>query len=211
MTSLQLRLPIMTIATSITSLALTAPAQAQTVVEISSGEYWSSNGLRADVIWGSSDPFQGVFLWPDNASPSQEFEILDNGNGYFRIKARHSGQCLMLDWRGASFANGTPVIQYPYCDTGYAPSEWSISWIWKPSPPCPSGMCFDTSAWYRRIVNRATGKCLDAANPSGGMPGAQVTLAQWDCISSPSQWNAWNQMWTFRSATSQTPPPPPPH
>ena len=71
------------------------------------------SGLKADVMWASKQPFQGVFLWPNNTSASQEFDLLDSGDGYFRIRARHSGQCLMLDWRGGTYANGTPVIQYP--------------------------------------------------------------------------------------------------
>jgi hypothetical protein len=31
----------------------------------------SFSGLRADVIWGSANDYQGVFLWPDNTSASQ--------------------------------------------------------------------------------------------------------------------------------------------
>jgi hypothetical protein len=81
------------------------------------------SGLKADVMWASTQPFQGVFLWRNNASASQEFDLLDSGNGFFRIRARHSGQCLMLDWRGGTYTNGTRVIQYPNCNAGYSPAE----------------------------------------------------------------------------------------
>ena len=35
------------------------------------------------------------------------FALLDSGGGWFRIRAQHSGQCLMLDWRSGSYGNGT--------------------------------------------------------------------------------------------------------
>ena len=87
------------------------------------------SGLKADVMWASTAPYQGVFLWPNNTSASQEFDLLDSGGGYFRIRARHSGQCLMLDWRGGSYMNGTRVIQYPHCNAGYSPAEWRRGWV----------------------------------------------------------------------------------
>jgi hypothetical protein len=152
------------------------------------------SGLRADVMWASTQPFQGVFLWPNNTSASQEFDLLDSGNGYFRIRARHSGQCLMLDWRGGSYRNGTPVIQYPACAAGYAPAEWRRGWV-SPRQSCSGGVCTTTGVQYPVLINRATGKCLDAANPAGGSPHAQAVLQQWDCIRSSDDWNAGNQLW----------------
>ncbi|MER8235005.1 RICIN domain-containing protein [Streptomyces sp. NPDC094049] len=147
-------------------------------------------GLRADVMWASADAYTGVFLWPDNASASQEYELLDSGSGYFRIKARHSGQCLMLDWRSGYYENGTGVIQYPHCAAGYAPAEWSIAWA---RTSCP-GQCFPTTMLLK---NRATGRCLDAAAPSG-TPAQQARLQQWDCISVDNEWNRGNQSWNLR-------------
>ncbi|MFB6888018.1 RICIN domain-containing protein [Kitasatospora sp. NPDC056327] len=145
-------------------------------------------GLRADVMWASTASLTGVFLWPNNTSASQEYELLDSGNGYFRIKARHSGQCLMLDWRSGSYANGTGVLQYPYCDAGYAPAEWTTAWV---GHTC---MCFPTTMILK---NRATGRCLDAEGPSG-TPGQQARLQQWDCISTDEAWNTANQSWSLQ-------------
>ena len=45
------------------------------------------------------------------------------------------------------------------------------------------------------LINRATGRCLDAHNPAGGHPPAQAVLQQWDCIRYASDWNAGNQLW----------------
>ncbi|MER6363787.1 RICIN domain-containing protein [Kitasatospora sp. NPDC001527] len=154
-------------------------------------------GLRADVMWASADPLTGVFLWPNNASASQEYELLDSGNGYFRIKARHSGQCLMLDWRAGTYSNGTGVLQHPYCDAGYAPAEWTTAWV---GHTC---YCFPT---VMVLKNRATGRCLDAEAPSG-TPGQQARLQQWDCITTDEAWNTANQNWNLLQLNNLPTPP----
>ncbi len=150
------------------------------------------SGLRADVMWASTSPYQQVFLWPNNTSASQEFDLLSSGNGYFRIRARHSGQCLMLDWRAGYYGNGTPIIQYPYCGAGYSPAEWSTRWL--SGTRCTGNIC-TTGTDQMLLVNRRTGRCLDAANGAGGRPPARAILQQWDCVSSTSAWNIGNQAW----------------
>ncbi len=166
----------------------TAASADTTRVEITNGY----SGLKTDVIWASTNPYQRVFLWPDNASTSQEFNLLDSGGGYFRIQARHDGQCLMLDWRSGSYANGTPIIQYPYCNAGYTPGEWSRRYL--SGTRCSGNIC-TTGVDQMVLVNRRTGRCLDAANGAGGRPPAQSMLQQWDCVTSTSAWNIGNQAW----------------
>ncbi|GAA3746668.1 hypothetical protein GCM10022225_33030 [Plantactinospora mayteni] len=151
--------------------------------------------LRADVMWASTANHQGVFLWPDNTSASQEFDLLDSGGGFFRIRARHSGQCLMLDWRAGFYDNGTPIIQFPHCSAGYTPGEWFTQEVFH--KPC-TGQCF--GSWFVLIKNRETGMCLDAAAPSG-RPAQQAVLQQWSCISATTDWNAFNQMWKIYDPT----------
>ena len=54
-----------------------------------------ASGLRVDVIWASNALMQGVFLWPDNTSGSQEFYLLYPGTGNadsFNLRAVHSGR-----------------------------------------------------------------------------------------------------------------------
>ncbi len=150
------------------------------------------SGYRADVMWASQNAYQQVFLWPDNASASQEFDLLDSGGGYFRIRARHSGQCLMLDWRGGTYGNGTRIIQYPYCSAGYTPAEWSLRRL--SGTRCSNGIC-RTGIDQTLLVNRRTGRCLDADNGRGGRPPVQAVLQQWDCVGSTDAWNIGNQAW----------------
>ena len=46
---------------------------------------------------------------------NQQWLFQDQGNGYFRLVARHSGKC--LDVKDASTADGARLIQWP-CGTG---------------------------------------------------------------------------------------------
>ena len=45
------------------------------------------------------------------------------------------------------------------------------------------------------LVNRRSGRCLDAANPSSAAPPRQAVLQQWRCIHYADDWNAGNQLW----------------
>jgi hypothetical protein len=144
-----------------------------------------STGLRADVEWASTADLTRVFLYGNNASASQEFNILDDGNGFFRIQARHSGKCLMLDWRSGYYTNGTGVVQYGCQAINYGPGEWRV---------ITSG-CINTSGFCMQrhmLQNRYTGRCLDANAPSG-QPGWYSYLQQWDCIRTGLEWNWKNQ------------------
>jgi len=152
------------------------------------------SGLRADVMWASTAPYQGVFLWPNNTSASQEFDLLDSGDGRtFQIRARHSGLCLMLDFRQGPYTNGTRVIQYR-CDSGYRSLYWYRSWV-SPRVTCDGDTCTTTGVQYPVLKNAYTRKCLDADNGAGGAPPRQAVLQQWTCIQSSDDWNAGNQLW----------------
>ncbi|SDI41781.1 hypothetical protein SAMN05421505_1506 [Sinosporangium album] len=145
-------------------------------------------------MWASVAPYTGVFLWPNNNSASQEFNLLYSEDGYFRIQARHSGQCLMLDFRSRPFVNGTPIIQYPNCNAGFKSAGWFIKWVEIPA----HGIW--AAERHKIIVNRETERCLDAS--SSGRPRPQAWLQQWDCITSGVQWNSYNQMWPIQPSSS---------
>lgn len=188
------RVAATTLAGCLAALSVTAAAQADTygkrITNIRSG-------LRADVMWASQNAFAGVFLWSTNSSLSQKFDLLDSGGGYFRIQAEHSGQCLMLNWQQGN-TNGTQIIQYPHCGAGYSPSEWRVGWVDNPDYQCHnngdgSETCPSSNGALPVLINRFSGRCLDARNPSSLPPRAQAVLQQWDCIQSTRDWNAGNQ------------------
>jgi hypothetical protein len=156
-----------------------------------------ASGLRVDVIGASNAWLQGSFLWPNNASGSQTFDLVQpsNDDDSFNLMAEHSGQCLMLDWRDGSFHNGTRVVQFPHCrDPGYLPAQWHWGFVMDGCNPS-----WQQCGLERRmiLVNKATHKCLDAGNAAGGTPPRGAVLQIWDCIGSIGQWNAGNQLWTM--------------
>ncbi|GAB96776.1 hypothetical protein BJY21_001871 [Kineosphaera limosa] len=170
----------------------------------------TASKLRADVIWASTAPLTGVFLWPDNASRSQEFYKLSSGDGWFRLKARHSDQCLMLDWRGGTYTNGTKVLQHPYCGDGYTPSQWKLVQLDRYKEPCRNGPPNYCGFVIPKtvLVNRRTGRCLDAHNPRLGTPGAQAVLQQWDCARYLDDPKIGNQAWGLLDLDAPKPKPP---
>jgi hypothetical protein len=166
-----------------------------TLVEITN--LYSPN-LRLDVMWGSIEAGAGVFLWPDNAGTSQEFEKIDSGDGFFRLKAQHSGQCLRTDWREGTVTNGTPIIQWWSCSQGYSPAEWSLSYVRDtlshPGSFGPTKML---------IRDRDSGLCLDARNDAAGPPPWRVVVQVRNCVTADTDPNVMNQLWSFTPATSQ--------
>lgn len=157
----------------------------------------SFSGLKADVMWASTDAYAGVFLWPNNTSRSQEFDALGTGGEYFRLRARHSGLCLALDARQTTYRNGTPVIQRG-CNTTLQSSYWRVRTVGD-RVRCDGDTCTTTSAVYPTLQNRYTGRCLDAGNPRGGRPPARAVLQQWSCIGTADDWNAGNQLFSVRN------------
>ena len=91
-----------------------------------------STGRRADVMWASVETGQNVFLWRNNRSASQEFDLINmgllpdnSGRYYFQIRARHSGKCLMVDRTQPDVGNGRRIAQYT-CrqDDTYKSAQW---------------------------------------------------------------------------------------
>ena len=152
--------------------------------------------LKADVMWASSFPYQGVFLWRNNGSLSQEFDALETSDGYFRLRARHSGQCLMLDSRQSTYRNGTPVVQLPHC--GRRSAEWRVRTVGD-KVRNDGGVGTTTGGVYPTLQNRYTKRCLDAANDRGGRPPERAVLTQWACIRSAQAGNAGNQLFSVRN------------
>ena len=209
------RVALGTLAAAVASCALLVPgaAYANTYrVEIVNV---ASNGkLRADVMGASVQDGQGVFLWPNNSSASQEFDLINMGGGYFQIRARHSGKCLMVDRTQVNVGNGRRIAQYPCTPATYKTAQWTFRDMNGPCSdtagvPAPNAVqhpqqCVDTG---RRVIRNRwyTTRCLDTANPSGTKPPQRAVLQLWTCISSRKAWNADNQIWKLvDSATGRT-------
>lgn len=168
-----------------------------------------SSQLRADVMWARTAPMTGAFLWPDNGSRSQEFHRLPTDRGWFRLRARHSGQCLMLDWRQGRYRDGTRVLQHPYCGDEYAASQWRFVTLTQYSKPCTQGPPFfcGFAGTASVLVNRRTGRCLDAENGALGRPPERAVLQQWECARYVDDPKIGNQGWGLLDLDAPPPPP----
>jgi hypothetical protein len=142
--------------------------------------------------------------WKNNASASQEFDLIfmgNDGRDFFQIRARHSGKCLMLQKNQGKVGNGTRIAQYPCSAATYRSAQWYFNDV---SGNCEAdALCSDSG---RRVIkNRYVPKCIDTANPSGKRPGQQAILQLWTCVSSPSTWNADNQIWKIIDPVTKRP------
>ncbi|WP_226344022.1 RICIN domain-containing protein [Agilicoccus flavus] len=149
------------------------------------------SNLAADVMGGSTAVGTGTWLWPRTGSAAQLLDFLPTGDGYYRIRVRHSGQCLMLDWRTGAYKDGTKIVQHPYCNTGYFPSQWRLQNV-RTSYTVNGATVAGPS--YTRLVNRRTGLCLDADNPRGYTPPVRAALQQWRCLPTTGPFGG-NQSW----------------
>ncbi|GAB3540223.1 hypothetical protein GCM10027403_29610 [Arthrobacter tecti] len=95
---------------------------------------------------------------------SQEFELVDAGNGAFNLVAQHSNRC--VDVSGASTTNSADILQWS-CSSG---SNQKFSLV-------------DTGGGYQ-VVAQHSQKCLDVSGASSA-DGAKVI--QWTCSSGANQ------------------------
>ncbi|MBT2408528.1 MULTISPECIES: RICIN domain-containing protein [unclassified Streptomyces] len=91
-----------------------------------------------------------------------------------------------LDAAGFGTTNGTPVILWD-C-TGTTNQLWEIQGFYGPGADLGSVL----------LVNKLSGKCLDARNPSFPTPPPPMAVLQiWDCVKKPKDPWIVNQAWEF--------------
>ncbi|WP_432153866.1 RICIN domain-containing protein [Streptomyces tricolor] len=131
--------------------------------------------LYVDVWEGSTRDGTGTVIWDYWGGANQRFVFRRAGNGLayqnvFEIVAAHSGKCLDVDgWRKD---NGARIIQWP-CHGG-ANQKWYLERR-------------GDNHWQIRSLH--SDKCLDAHQPSLGVPERGTYVQQWDCVGGKNQ--AW--------------------
>jgi hypothetical protein len=65
-----------------------------------------------EVIGGSTADGGNVVQWSSTGGYNQQWQIIDNGGGYYRLINRNSGKA--LDVNGGSTADGGDVIQWTW-------------------------------------------------------------------------------------------------
>jgi hypothetical protein len=79
------------------------------------------SGKVTEIAGASTAVGAALIQWPSNGGQHQQFEFIDAGSGYVRIKARHSGLVLQV----ANPTSGADITQQP--DTNTTSQHWKIS------------------------------------------------------------------------------------
>ena len=102
------------------------------------------NSLVMDIDGAKTTDNANVQIWKNNDVPQQKFEVKYLENGYYTIKASHSGKVLDLqDWNMNNFAN---VQQYT--STGLDAQQWLIR---------------DAGNGYYNIISKLSEKSIEVA------------------------------------------------
>ncbi len=103
------------------------------------------SGKRADINGASTAAGAVLIQWTANTGLNQQFDFLDSGGGYYRVRARHSGLVLQV----ANSNSGTDITQQP--DTNAAVQQWRV---------------VDQGGGVVSLVNRQSGLAMDVAGSS---------------------------------------------
>ena len=113
------------------------------------------SGKAADITGASTAAGAVLQQWSTSSGLNQQFDFLDSGSGYYRIRARHSGLVLQV----ASSSTGADVTQQP--DANTAAQQWQVT---------------DQGSGGVSLINRQSGLALDVWGASTA-DGARIS--QW--------------------------------
>jgi hypothetical protein len=86
-----------------------------------------SSGRSLDILHAVTTGGAPAVQWEFNHAPSQQWHLVPirEGGEYYRLEAKHSGQCLTLEANPAASAGGTaPLVQRAY--TGALGQQWRL-------------------------------------------------------------------------------------
>ncbi|MEU5155670.1 non-reducing end alpha-L-arabinofuranosidase family hydrolase [Glycomyces sp. NPDC021274] len=126
-----------------------------------------NSGKALDVSGVSTADGAPLHQWTSTNAGNQQFQFVDAGGGYYRIKARHSGK--VLDVSGWSTADGAPIHQWT--DHGGANQQFRLA---------------DSGNGYVRLINRNSNKAVEVQNAATNDSGIVVQY---------SDWSGANQQW----------------
>jgi poly(3-hydroxybutyrate) depolymerase len=104
-----------------------------------------NSGKAADINGASTSAGAQLIQWTANGALNQQFDFLDSGGGYYRIRARHSGLVLQV----ASSSSGADITQQP--DSNATSQQWRA---------------VDQGSGAFSFVNRQSGLAMDVWSAS---------------------------------------------
>jgi hypothetical protein len=121
------------------------------------------SGKLADISGVATTAGALLQQWSGTGGLNQQFDFLDSGGGYYRIRARHSGLVL----QAASSGSGADISQQP--DSGAASQQWRV---------------VDQGGGAVSFVNRQSGLAMDVWGASTA-DGARIS--QYAVSGNPNQ------------------------
>ncbi|QHT54641.1 alpha-L-arabinofuranosidase [Cellulomonas sp. H30R-01] len=182
---LQAGLMVLSVAAAGMVAAVTASPPAQAASIDTNASYVlvnRSSGKALDVYNLATTDGAKIVQWARNDGSQQQWQFVDSGGGYYRLKSKLSGK--VLDISSRSTADGAAVIQWS--DANSTNQQFSIQDI----------------DGYIQLIARHSGKAVEVQGASGSDGAAVVQYADW---------NGANQQWQLvrlGGGTDPTTPPP---
>ncbi|MFI1921468.1 non-reducing end alpha-L-arabinofuranosidase family hydrolase [Streptomyces sp. NPDC020377] len=126
-----------------------------------------NSGKALDVYNMATNDGARITQWSRNDQAQQQWQFVDSGGGYYRIKSRHSGK--VLDVYNWSTANGGAIVQWT--DLNATNQQWRLA---------------DGSDDYVRLISRHSNKALEV---QGASTADSANVVQYD------DWGGTNQQW----------------
>ncbi|WP_338498622.1 non-reducing end alpha-L-arabinofuranosidase family hydrolase [Streptomyces sp. SJL17-4] len=160
------------------SLLSAPPAAAATVDTNASYVLVNRNSGKAlDVYNLATGDGARITQWTRNDQNQQQWQFVDSGGGYYRIKSRHSGK--VLDVHNSSTANGGAIVQWT--DLNGPNQQWRLA---------------DSPDGHVRLIARHSGKALEV---QGASTADAANIIQYD------DWGGANQQWQLVKVGGGTP------
>ncbi|WP_435809862.1 non-reducing end alpha-L-arabinofuranosidase family hydrolase [Streptosporangium sandarakinum] len=126
-----------------------------------------NSGKALDVYNLSTADGGRITQWTRNNGNQQQWQFVDSGGGYYRIRSRHSGK--VLDVYNWSTANGGAVVQW--ADLNGDNQQWRLA---------------DSAGGHVRFINRHSNRALEV---QGASTADGANIVQYD------DWGGDNQQW----------------
>ncbi|MER7515528.1 non-reducing end alpha-L-arabinofuranosidase family hydrolase [Streptomyces sp. NPDC126499] len=136
-----------------------------------------NSGKALDVYNLSTSDGARITQWTRNDQNQQQWQFVDSGGGYYRIKSRHSGK--VLDVHNLSTANGGPIVQWT--DLNGTNQQWRLA---------------DSPDGHVRLIARHSGKALEV---QGASTADGANIVQYD------DWGGANQQWRLVKVAGGSP------
>jgi Glycosyl hydrolase family 62/Ricin-type beta-trefoil lectin domain-like len=163
-------------------VALTASAASAATIDTSASYVLvnRNSGKALDVYNLATNDGARITQWTRNDQAQQQWQFVDSGGGYYRLKSKHSGK--VLDVYNFSTADGGSIVQWT--DNNSTNQQFSVQDI----------------DGYVQLINRNSGKAIEVQGASTADGGNIVQYADW---------NGTNQQWQLARVGSSTPTTPP--